>query len=251
MKLIKLQRAIKPSFLTDEKVQQLTDKFKSDGTSVWHIDELKEVLLNSSYGKCAYCECNLTEESKYMEVEHFEDKKNNPDKVILWENLLPSCKRCNGKKSTHDVISEPIINPYGDIPKEHIKLKNYRFYKIDASIKGENSIEVLDLNNYERLIFPRFEIGNKLQDTILLAKEKLNNYLDTKSVRNKNKIVGVIEEILKECQCNSIYSATTSTILLNDEKFNEIMVKMKEELIWESDLEELYLKAKELVFVYN
>ncbi len=249
--MIKLQRAIKPSFLTDEKVQQLTDKFKSDGTSVWHIDELKEVLLNSSYGKCAYCECNLTEESKYMEVEHFEDKKNNPDKVILWENLLPSCKRCNGKKSTHDVISEPIINPYGDIPKEHIKLKNYRFYKIDASIKGENSIEVLDLNNYERLIFPRFEIGNKLQDTILLAKEKLNNYLDTKSVRNKNKIVGVIEEILKECQCNSIYSATTSTILLNDEKFNEIMVKMKEELIWESDLEELYLKAKELVFVYN
>lgn len=249
--LIKLQRAIKPSFLTDEKVQELTMKFKTDGTSVWHIDELKENLLVSSYGKCAYCECNLTEESKYMEVEHFEDKKNNPDKVILWENLLPSCKRCNGKKSTHDVITEPIINPYEDIPKEHIKLKNYRFSEIDDSPKGKNSIEVLDLNNYERLIFPRFEIGNKLQDTILLAKEKLNNYLDTKSVRNKNKIVGVIEEILKECQCNSIYSATTSTILLNDEKFNEIMVKMKEELIWESDLEELYLKAKELVFVYN
>lgn len=249
--MIRLERATKPSFLTDEKVQELTDKFKSDGTSVWHIDELKKILLDSSYGKCAYCECNLTEESKYMEVEHFEDKKNNPDKVILWENLLPSCKRCNGKKSTHNVITEPIINPYEDFPKEHIKLKNYRFYKIDASIKGENSIEVLDLNNYERLIFPRFEIGNKLQDTILLAKEKLNNYLDNKSVRNKNKIVGVIEEILKECQYNSIYSATTSTILLNDEKFNEIMKEMKKELIWELDLEELYLKAKELVLVYN
>lgn len=249
--LIKLQRVSKPSFLTDEKVQELTNKFKLDGTSVWHIDELKEILLASSYGKCAYCECNLTEESKYMEVEHFEDKKNNPDKVILWENLLPSCKRCNGKKSTHNVITEPIINPYEDIPKEHIKLKNYRFYKIDASIKGENSIEVLDLNNYERLIFPRFEIGNKLQDTILLAKEKLNNYFGNKSVRNKNKIVGVIEEILKECQCNSIYSATTSTILLSDENFNEIMLKMKEESIWDIDIEELYVKAKELVLKYN
>lgn len=245
--MIKLQRATKPNFLTDAKVQELTTKFKTDGSSVWHIDELKEVLLNSSYGKCAYCECNLTEESKYMEVEHFEDKKNNPDKVILWENLLPSCKRCNGKKSTHDVISEPIINPYEDTPREHIKLKNYRFSEIDDSLKGKNSIEVLDLNNYERLIFPRFEIGNKLQDTILFAKEKLNNYLNDKSVKNKNKIVGIIEEILKECQCTSIYSATTSTILLNDDTFNEIMGKMKEESIWDSDIEVLYLKAKDLV----
>lgn len=245
--MIKLERADKPSFLTDEKVQELTDKFKLDGTSVWNIDELKEVLLDSSYGKCAYCESNLTEESKYMEVEHFEDKKNNPEKVILWENLLPSCKKCNGKKSTHDVITEPIINPYEDIPKEHIKLKNYRFSEIDNSPKGKNSIEVLDLNNYERLIFPRFKIGNKLQEITLLAKEKLNNYLENKSVRNKNKIVGVIEEILKECQCNSIYSATTSTILLNDENFNEIMLKMKEESIWDSDIEELYIKAKNLI----
>lgn len=245
--MIKLERLSKPSFLTDEKVQELTEKFKLDGTSVWHIAELKESLLASSYRKCAYCECNLTEESKYMEVEHFEDKKNNPDKVILWENLLPSCKRCNGKKSTHDVISEPIINPYEDFPKEYIKLKNYRFSEIGNSFKGKNSIEVLDLNNYERLILPRFEIGNKLQETILLAKEKLNNYLSEQSVKNKNKIVSVIEEILKECQCNSIYSATTSTILLNDENFNEIMLKMKEESIWDSDIEELYIKAKNLI----
>ena len=182
---------------------------------------------------------------------NFLDKKNNPQKVILWENLLPSCKRCNGKKSTHNVITEPIINPYEDIPSEHLKLKNYRFAKLKDSIKGENSIEILDLNNYERLILPRFEIGNKLQDTILLANEKLNNYLDNKTVRNKNKIVGVIEEILKECQCNSIYSATTSTILLNDENFNEIMLKMKEESIWDSDIEELYLKAKNLILGYS
>jgi hypothetical protein len=249
--LIKLKRADKPSILTDEKVQELTTKFKTDGSSVWNIDELKQVLLDSSYKKCAYCECNLTEESKYMEVEHFEDKKNNPDKVILWKNLLPACKRCNGKKSIHNVITEPIINPYDDTPREHIKLKNYRFYQIDSSSKGENSIVVLDLNNYERLVRPRFEIGNKLQETILLAKEKLDSFISDKTVRNKNKIVGIIEEILKECQCNSIYSATTSTILFNDESFNQIVISMKTESIWDSEIEELYQKAKKLVLVYN
>ncbi|EON74840.1 hypothetical protein ADIS_4703 [Lunatimonas lonarensis] len=46
------------------------------------MDWLKESLLELSYGKCAYCECDLKEEAKYMEVEHFEDKANNPNKVL-------------------------------------------------------------------------------------------------------------------------------------------------------------------------
>lgn len=43
--------------------------------SVWNNEHIKSALLLSSHGKCAYCECSLTSESNYMEVEHFEDKK--------------------------------------------------------------------------------------------------------------------------------------------------------------------------------
>ena len=73
--MIKLQRIEKPAFLTEEKVRALTEEFNTSKKSVWNNDHIKSALLLSSHGKCAYCECSLTSESNYMEVEHFEDKK--------------------------------------------------------------------------------------------------------------------------------------------------------------------------------
>ncbi|MBL0432208.1 hypothetical protein JD501_03055 [Aeromonas hydrophila] len=58
--MIKLERFPKPEFLTDEKVEKLVEEFKKSGSSVWNTDPIKEPLLNSSYGKCSYCECDLT-----------------------------------------------------------------------------------------------------------------------------------------------------------------------------------------------
>lgn len=70
-----------------------------------------------------------------MKVEHFEDKFDYPDKVMVWENLLPSCKKCNSSKNTHDVIAAPIINPFIDEPKNELY---FRLYHIKGkSPKGE------------------------------------------------------------------------------------------------------------------
>ena len=101
--MIKLVRENRPDFLTDEKILELTTNFKSTKSSVWNNKHIKKPLLQSSHGKCAYCECPLTSDSNYMEVEHFEDKHHNEDKVVVWENLLPSCKKCNGSKGIHNV----------------------------------------------------------------------------------------------------------------------------------------------------
>ena len=109
--MIKLERSFPPIFLTSIEVKRLTEEYKTTKNSVWNIVELKKALLETSYGKCAYCECDLTVESKYMEVEHFRDKDSYPDDVVEWLNLLPSCKRCNGAKGTHDTVIEPIVNP--------------------------------------------------------------------------------------------------------------------------------------------
>jgi len=162
--MIKLKREQKPEYLSDEKVHELTNEFKSSKKTVWNNDFIKVPLLNSSYGKCAYCECPLTTESNYMEVEHFEDKNNNPEKVVSWKNLLPSCKKCNGSKGTHDVVSEPIINPFEDEPREHLSMRLYRLQ--GKTSKGITSIEVTDLNNSSRLVFIRFEIGEKISEMV-------------------------------------------------------------------------------------
>ena len=247
--MIKLTRYPKPNFLTDEKVAELTKKFKKNKINVWNNDKIKEPLLNSSNKKCAYCECSLDKEAQYMEVEHFEDKDNNSDKVVEWENLLPSCKRCNGSKSTHDVIIKPIVNPYVDEPKEHFKLKNYRLKR--KTDKGKESIDVCDLNNSQRVVKVRFEIGNKLEDTIENAKDKYDLYLRDKTTRRKNRFINIIKDLLRECQTNSMYSATTSTILHSNETFIDLVQKLKDKLLWDEEHEDLYNKSLELVLEYN
>ncbi len=239
--MIKLERALTPVKLTPTFVAIKTAEFISNETTVWNIDWLKESLLELSYGKCAYCECDLKEESKYMEVEHFEDKANNPNKVLDWANLLPSCKRCNGSKSTHDVKVDPIINPFIDTPSIHLALRLYRFKSKDQ--KGRNTIDVLDLNHTERVVKKRFEVGEQLEKTIEKAFEKLESYELNPIIQRRNKLLGIVEDILLECQKESIYSATCSTILHSNSNFLHIKRKMQEHGIWLKELEDLHYRS--------
>lgn len=243
--MIKLTREDKPAFLSDEKVLELTNKFKSTKSPVWNTDYIKVPLLKSSYGKCAYCECPLTSESNYMEVEHYEDKKHNEDKVVRWENLLPSCKKCNGSKGTHNVIKEPIINPYIDNPKEHLSMRLYRFR--GKTNKGNNTIEVTNLNHSSRLVLSRFEIGEKIDELIDTAWERYSNFDEKRDTRSRNRLIKIIEGLLEECQPKSDYSASTATNLLTDPKFIELVSVMKAKNIWTEDLEELINSGSTLV----
>ncbi len=234
--MIKLLRKETPLFLSDEKVDELTNIFKETGKSVWNNDHIKDPLLASSYGKCAYCESPLTTESNYMEVEHFEDKKNNPDKVVIWENLLPSCKKCNGAKGTHDVLTEPIINPYTDDPREHLALRLYRLK--GKTEKGNCTIDVTNLNHSDRLVLSRFMIGEKVSELVETALERFELYRKNKVTRTRNRVIGVVDGLLRECQPNADYSASTATILLTDSRFLKLVECMKTESIWNEELED-------------
>ncbi|RAS52296.1 uncharacterized protein (TIGR02646 family) [Vibrio diazotrophicus] len=242
--MIKLERLPKPGFLNDKKIEELVEEFKKSGSSVWNTDQIKEPLLSSSYGKCSYCECDLTEESKYMEVEHFEDKKHNPDKVVAWENLLPSCKKCNGSKSTHDVISDPILNPYVQDPREHLAIRLFRMRGLTQI--GKNSIDVIGLNNQERLVLKRFEIGSQVADSIEVAWERYHTFKSNERTQSKNRLISLIEGILLECQPKAIYAATTATVVLTDSSFLALIATMKIDGLWSEDLENLHITAQSL-----
>lgn len=236
--MIKLSKNQTPLCLNPTFVSNATLDFKTSGTNVWNILELKKTLLVLSYGKCAYCECNLTTESKYLEVEHFEDKDTNSDKVLDWENLLPSCKRCNVSKGRHDVNLEPIINPFLTDPKEHLKIRLYRF-KHKTSI-GQSTIQVVDLNNYNRIVKKRFEIGEKFQNLIDDAKEKLEIFKLNKSTRSKNRLLGQLESALNECLPSSEYSATTASILHSSDLYHALKTEMEIMGLWGDDFQILH-----------
>lgn len=249
--MIYLKRTPKPTELTPKLVQELTTEFKTSGNSVWNIKFLKDALLDLSNDKCCYCEANINEESKYLEVEHFHHKDKYVNEVLDWNNLLPSCKRCNGTKNDHDTVNEPIIDPTKINPQDHLKYKNYRIKGKDDL--GKLTVRTLDLNDQDRLVKKRFDIGNSIHDKL----EELNELMDDvvngiqTSTRRKNRIKKGINKLLKEGLPSSIYSASTSSIILNDEEYYELKLKMNNEQMWNSDLDDLETKLKTIAFDIN
>jgi len=245
--MVKLTPVPRPTALTDELVERLTQEFVNEGRNVWRGNGIEEALLAMSYDKCCYCECNITEESKYMEVEHFHHKDKYKDQVLLWSNLLPSCKRCNGTKKDHDVVLEPIINPAVDDPKDHLSFRNYRFYS--KSDLGCKTIDVIDLNNHLRLVKKRFELGNELiealNDLLKLSIEYDNG--TSPSTRRRNRICSKMEKLLIETIPSSTYAATMATVLLNEDTYQQTKTIFINNNLWTDNFQALEDQARSCV----
>lgn len=237
--MIKLTRGAKPVELTLATEKDLTDEFKKTGASVWRKDYITNGLLAYSHNKCAYCECDITEESKYLEVEHFHHKDTYPDEVVKWENLLPSCKKCNTTKGSHDTYAEPIINPCINEPTKHLKFLNYRIKGKDDF--GKLTVSALDLNNQDRHCKKRFEIGNatheKLEDFLELIEEYESG--KSTSTRRKNRIINGLKELLRLALPKATYSATTASVILNSPDYIELKNKMNTNKLWDEELTDL------------
>ncbi|MGR2997912.1 MULTISPECIES: HNH endonuclease [Vibrio] len=230
--MIKLQKPPKPEELTEAVVLNLTNEFKRTGNSVWSKDYIKQPLLAMSSDKCAFCETKITEESKYLEVEHFHHKDLYKDEVVEWDNLLPSCKKCNATKGDHDTKVEPIINPCVQDPREHLKIWQYRI-KGKTSL-GKMTVSVLNLNEPDRLVLKRFQIGNALQDKLEEYHELVDDVvsgIQTSTLR-KNRIKNGVRDILSNGLKDKEYAATYSTVLITEPEFMSLKSKMNSCHLW-------------------
>ncbi|WP_286840792.1 MULTISPECIES: hypothetical protein [Sphingobacterium] len=237
--MIKLDRTPKPVELTEELQVALTEEFKSTGKSVWNVNFIKKELLAYSNDKCCYCEANIQEESKYLEVEHFHHKDIYKDEVLEWDNLLPSCKKCNGTKNDHDTKLEPIIDPSKIDPRNHLKYWRYRIKGSDDF--GKLTVSVLKLNDQDRLVKKRFEIGNAIQEKLEQLNELTDDYLNgiQTSTRRKNRIVNGTKDLMKEGLPTAIYSATSATVILTDVEFESLKIKLNSLGLWDAELSQL------------
>ncbi|TGL19759.1 HNH endonuclease [Leptospira bourretii] len=237
--MIKIERTQKPPELTESLQSELTKEFIQTNKSVWNIDFLKKKLLEYSNNKCCYCETNITEESKYLEVDHFHPKEKYKNEVLEWNNLLPSCKKCNGTKKDHDTILEPIIDPSFIDPKAHLKYWHYRIKGKDDL--GKLTISVLNLNNPDRLVKKRYQIGNAVQEKLEELNELTNEVLTglNTSTRRINRITNGLKDLMKEGLPNSAYSATTAAIILTNADFIELKNYFQTLRIWDSELIQL------------
>lgn len=81
--------------------------------------DIKEVLVEETAGKCAYCESKL-QHIHHGDVEHIYPKSLDPAKTFEWKNLTLACEICNQNKCDIDPLVECIIDPYQTDPEEHL-----------------------------------------------------------------------------------------------------------------------------------
>ena len=231
--MIKLTRAARPSYLSSEKIRTLTEKYISENSSVWNKEQIKTPLFESSNNKCAYCECKLQQSDSYCEVEHFYPKSIYPSKVIDWDNLLPSCKRCNVSKSGHDTGKEKIINPYEELPKEHLCIQAFRLYPKNQSQIGRSTIDILNLNDL-RLCKPRFELCNEINEILELLKASKD------IIQQKNKLKNLLISSGKSGEFSAFCSHTIHT----NTDYNDIKMFLFDNSHWDEELESLDKETK-------
>src|SRR5690606_8251727 len=134
--------------------------------------------------------------------------------------------KCNGTKNNHDTKLEPIIDPSKVDPKNHLKYWRYRIKGSDDF--GKLTVSVLKLNDQDRLVKKRFEIGNAIQEKLEQFNELTDDFISgvQKSTRRKNRIVNGIKDLMKEGLPCSIYSATSATVILTDTEFETLKNKL-------------------------
>ncbi len=247
--MIQLKPVPRPLPLTDELVQQLTTLFKIDKTQrVWNKDFIKSALLEMSSGKCCYCECRIDEESKYMEVEHYRYKDKYEDDVVLWSNLLPSCKRCNINKDDHDTDAEPIVHPVNDDPRAHLELRAYRFYGITPI--GRMTIEVINLNERDRLQLKRFKIGSKIKDELEELDIQMRDFLaGGQPPRRRTRIISKLRGIMCQGQSTEEYAATVATEILREDSYHFVKVELVNLGYWDTDFQQLEDELHKIAFL--
>lgn len=246
--MIKLDRTPKPVELTTELQIALTDEFKLTGKSVWNLEFIKKGLLSFSNDKCCYCEANINEESKYLEVEHFHHKSKYIDEVLEWDNLLPSCKKCNGTKSNHDTIVEPIIDPSKIVPKNHLKYWCFRIKGSDDL--GKLTVSVLNLNDQDRLVKKRYEIGNAIHAKLEELNELTDDYVNGIQIntKRKNRIINGIKDLMREGLPTSEYSATSATVILTCIEYDNLKSKLFALNFWDMELSQLEIELNKNAF---
>lgn len=254
MIMIKLSRPQCPEKLTQDVVDELTAQFAGDHSKkVWDKPWIRTPLLQASHSKCAYCERRIGPGYGDVHIDHFKPKKLHPEKVIEWENLVPSCGNCNRHKSDFDTEATPIVNPFEYDPKSYFYLRHARYYSIDRDLNsvGNTTIDVLRLNDLDDKCLVRFilvvALVDKLDELLRDAKETADRL--AVDVRRRNRLVSALESLLKMCIPSAEYSAFTATAIHDDESYEELKSILKSSDCWTEELKALDEESSRCVFL--
>lgn len=156
--------------------------------------EVKAVLKQETSDKCAYCESKVPHVD-HGDIEHILSKRHREDLRFAFDNLTYSCAVCNNKKRDYHDEQLPLLNPYQDIPDEHLAPFGPMVMRRHNSDRGLITQRRLDLN--------RGELVERRQERL----EQVAMLMDQLARTTNSSIRNVLEEqIRQECRMDKEYT---------------------------------------------
>jgi len=168
--------------------------------------EIKQKLIESSHGKCAFCE-SIPSESGNIEVEHFKPKSIYYNLTFDWDNLLPVCRKCNEAKSDFDTGTNPIVNPARQNPETIFTYNMLSIKSINVNDDiSKRTIEVCNLNS-PRLFKVRADLlinlssyEQSLKDWLQEIEESETEFKRSNRIKKLKNSLELIENLTNSCE---------------------------------------------------
>lgn len=135
--------------------------------------QIKSVLIEETFGKCAYCESKF-EHITYGDVEHISPKATDLESIFQWENLTLACDVCNTNKSDKFPRKEGLADPYDHDPEERFHIHGAVIFAVPGDHEARHTETILQLNRVP-LLERRNEKLKYLRDmleTVIVAPAK-------------------------------------------------------------------------------
>jgi len=113
--------------------------------SAYKAPEVKRLLREETADKCAYCESKILH-IDYGDVEHIKPKDVFHELRYSYDNLTLACGVCNTRKGNYYNEEQPLLNPYVDVPDEHLLAVGPMVLRVPGSDRGLVTQKRLDLN---------------------------------------------------------------------------------------------------------
>ncbi len=119
--------------MTKEQAYQcyLTNK----GIYHYNTIETKTEFAAMNHKRCSFCTKRISDFHMVMTIEHIETKRDCPQKIYEWENLLCACRACNTKRSTNKYVPNKYLDPT-KLPE----IETYFSFDIDGSIAPNQAL---------------------------------------------------------------------------------------------------------------
>jgi len=174
--MFKITKSKPPDYFEKAK-RNIKRLLQSDAWKDKHISDIREklrkhILKEEQFSLCAYCEKEIDETSKKLNIDHFKTRNLFPKLTLDYNNLLVSCNspgRCSDYKDKNIGLADynKIINPVLDNPNDffnyHLTGEIYPKLNLSPSDKerAESTLELFQLN-HRGLVEERKNISGQL-----------------------------------------------------------------------------------------